>query len=195
METILALVLICWSGGLPLATQEAAKTATQTAKQSGTPSAATVAPAIDAKKEADIRTLLELTGTKARMVQAMSEMEKGMRPLMTKALPEGDYRDKLIEAFFVKFHSKLDLGQLIDQAVVAYDRHFSEEEIKSLVQFYQTPLGKKAIQEMPQITSELMAQGQKLGESLGRKSMLEVLAEQPELEKQMEEAQQGHQPH
>lgn len=146
-------------------------------------------------KVQDIRTLLELAGTKARMQQVMGEMEKTMRPLMTNALPAGDYREKLIDAFFVKFHAKLDLQPLLDQAVVSYDRHFTQEEIKQLIQFYGTPVGKKLTDATPQITSEMMAQGQRLGQDLGRVAMLETLAEHPDLEKQLEEAGQAAKQH
>jgi hypothetical protein len=150
---------------------------------------------IPSAKVQDIRTLLELAGTKARMQQVMGEMERTMRPLMANALPPGEYREKLVEAFFVKFHSKMDLQPLLDQAVLSYDHHFTHEEIKQMIQFYQSPVGKKMADTSPQLTSEMMAQGQKLGQDLGRVSMLETLAEHPDLEKQLEEASQAAKSH
>jgi hypothetical protein len=136
-------------------------------------------------------------GTKKLMAQAITEMERTTRPTLEHALPSGEYRDKLIAAFFVKFRQKLDLQEVINQAVPIYDKYFSPEEIKGLIRFYETPLGQKSVSVLPQLTAELMDQGRKLGEAAGRQSMLEVLAENPDLEKQMEEAQkasQGTQP-
>ena len=144
---------------------------------------------IDPAKEKDIRQLLELTGLADRMSEVMTEMEKNIKPMMESALPPGDYRAKLIDAFFEKFHSKLNLSELVDLTVPIYDKHFSHEEIKGLITFYKTPLGKKAISELPQLMSESMNAGQKWGENLGRTSMLEVLAEHPEFAKALEEAQ------
>ena len=65
--------------------------------------AATERSKIDAAKEADIRHLLELAGTRALMGQMMSGMQQNIKPLMIEALPAGEYREKLIDLFFEKF--------------------------------------------------------------------------------------------
>ena len=96
-----------------------------------------------AAKEKDIRRLLNLLGTKALMEQAVAEMSKTTRPLLENSLPPGAYRDTLIDAFYAKFRTKFDAQQLLDLAVPIYDRHFTHEEIKGLIQFYETPLGQK----------------------------------------------------
>jgi hypothetical protein len=115
-------------------------------------------------------------------------MSTTIKPLMTQALPAGDYRDKLVDLFFVKFQSKADTQQLLDQIVPLYDKYLSDQEIKDLIQFYRSPLGQKTTQVMPTLTAEAQEVGRKWGEALGRQSMLEVLAEHPELEKAMEDA-------
>jgi hypothetical protein len=172
----------------PTAQKEASK---QNAPAAAAPSSE---KKIDPAKEKDIRQLLELTGTRDRMLQVMSEMEKGIKPLMENSLPPGDYRGKLIDAFFEKFHSKVDLEQLLNLTVPIYDSHFSHAEIKGLIEFYKTPLGKKSVSELPQLMGEMMAAGQKWGENAGRTSMMEVLAEHPEFEKAIEDAQRGAHP-
>jgi len=48
-----------------------------------------------------------------------------------------------------------------------YDKYFTLEDLKGLVQFYSTPLGRKAIAVLPQLTQEAMAVGQSWGEGLG----------------------------
>ena len=144
---------------------------------------------IEPAKEADIRKLLKVTGTAALLEQTMQTMEKNVKPMMTQALPAGEYREKLVDLFFDKFHAKLDLQKFLDLAVPIYDKYLSDEEIKGLIQFYQTPLGQKALKALPQLTEELGEAGRKMGETLGRESMMEVLAEHPEIEKAMEAAQ------
>jgi len=122
------------------------------------------------------------------MTQMMETMGDTVRPLMANALPPGDYREKLIDLFFVKFKSKADLQQLLDSIAPLYDKYLSDEEIKGLIQFYQTPLGQKTVKVMPKLMAESQEKGSKWGEELGRQSMLEVLSEHPELEKAMEDA-------
>lgn len=144
--------------------------------------------AIDPVKAADIQRLIEVAGMKTLMMQSMDQMEKNIRPTLTKSLPPGAYRARLLDLFFEKFHSKINLQDFLDMAAVAYDKYFSDEDIKGLTQFYQTPLGQKTLTVLPQLSAELLAQGMRKGEEAGRDSMAEVLAEHPELERQLQEA-------
>ncbi len=150
---------------------------------------AEAAPAkIDPAKEADIRHLLELTGAANLASEAMARMESNLRPLLMQALPPGDYRDRLIDLFFEKFHTKANGQLVVDLAVPIYDKYYSADEIKGLIQFYGTPLGQKTAKILPQLMGELQTAGQQMGEQLGRDSMTEVLAEHPELKKALEDA-------
>ncbi|HEY6903098.1 MAG TPA: DUF2059 domain-containing protein [Candidatus Acidoferrales bacterium] len=154
-----------------------------------------VAPAASAKidpaKEADIRRLLEATGTTTLMQQVMDNMQKSLKPVLTNSFPPGEYREKLVDLFFEKFRSKLDTKRLVDLAVARYDEQFSDEDIKGLIAFYETPLGQKAVSALPKLTIELQQDGQSLGQQMGRESMIEVLAEHPELAKALQDAGQG----
>ncbi|HZR64505.1 MAG TPA: DUF2059 domain-containing protein [Terriglobales bacterium] len=153
-----------------------------------TSSSTGAAAKIDPVKEADIRQLLKVMGAGDLGMQTMNQMEKGIRPLLTKSLPPGDYRDQLIELFFEKFHSKINSGGMVDLVVPIYDKYFDDGDIKSLIQLYQTPVGQKLVTTLPKITAESQAAGEQWGRELGRDSMLEVLQEHPELQKAMEAA-------
>jgi hypothetical protein len=143
---------------------------------------------IDPAKEADIRRLLDVTGARKLAISTMDSMFKSIRPLMVSSLPSGAYRDKLIDLFVAKFQAKADVTHLLDLAIPMYDKYFSHEEIKSLIAFYETPVGQKAISALPQLMSEMRAEGEKWGQTLGRDSMQEVLAEHPEMEAALEAA-------
>jgi hypothetical protein len=153
----------------------------------GTP---TSALGIDPMKEADIRNLLEVVGTRQLANQMMQSMLSTMKPMLMNALPPGEYREQLIELFFAKFQTKYGDQQIVDLAVPVYDKYFSDEEIKELTKFYATPLGKKTIEVLPKVVADLQAAGAKSGREAGRQSMEEVLAEHPDLAKAMEESKQ-----
>lgn len=139
-------------------------------------------------KQADIRKLLQLTGASNLATQSMAEMEKSMRPLMTSALPPGEYREKLVALFFDKFHSKMDPTTLTELIVPIYDKYLTDEDVKGLIQLYQTPIGQKLITILPKVAAESQLAGERWGQELGRQCMMEVMAEHPELQKQIEEA-------
>jgi hypothetical protein len=177
------LVLLLAGSSLYVAAQNSARPT-----QPSPVSTASAAPKIDPQKEADIRHLLDTTGASNLAVQVMGNMEKNIRPLMTNALPPGEYREQLVELFFQKYHQKRDPNKIIDMAVPAYDKYFSDDEIKGLIQFYSTPVGKKALTVMPQLMGELQNAGSNYGQELGRQCMLEVLAEHPDVAKALEQA-------
>jgi hypothetical protein len=150
--------------------------------------AAKPASAIDPAKDAAIRKLFDVEGTKDTMRQVLAGMSGKMKPMLESSLPAGEYRAQLIDLFFQKFQSKLSVDQLVELAIPVYDRYFSLEDIEGLTKFYGTPLGKKVISVLPQVLLEVQGAGMKLGEQVGRDSMMEVLDEHPDLKKALEEA-------
>ena len=150
---------------------------------------------VDPAKAADIRKLLDLVGTKNLLAQSFGGSMEQIKPLVTRSLPPGAYREKLVDLFFAKFKSKIDLDQFVDMAVPTYDKYFTHDEIKGMIAFYQTPIGRKAMSVLPQITNELREMGSKWGQELGRNSMAEVLAEHPDLAAEMEAAGKANAPH
>lgn len=144
---------------------------------------------VDPQKEADIRRLLDIMGARVTATQMMGDMEKSIKPLLTSSLPAGEYRDKLIDLFFKKFHSKLDPEVLADLAIPVYDKYLSDADVRGMIEFYSTPLGKKMVQVLPQLVSECSEKGREWGEKVGQESMMEVLQEHPELQQAAQAAQ------
>jgi hypothetical protein len=193
---ILAAFLLCWvapftaaARGNTLQAQDQkpvqAAPAQTAAAQTGSPKSA---PSIDPAKEAAIRNMFEVLGMAKMMQQVIAGMSENMKPMLMSSLPPGDYREKLADLFFQKFQTKLRVEQLMDLAVPIYDKYFSKEEVEGLTRFYQTPLGKKALSVLPQSMVEMQTASMKLGEQIGRESMIEVLDEHPEMKKALEEA-------
>lgn len=170
MRTLSALVWLLLVMVLPAQTvwsqdssaQQAASASTTQASQAAPPAESNIDPA----KEADIRRLLDVVGVKTLAMQMMDEMMGTMKPMLSNSLPLGNYRNKLVDLFLAKFRSKMDPQHLVDMAVPIYDKHLSHEEIKGLIDFYQTPLGKKTITELPAIMSEMQAKDRECGARL-----------------------------
>ena len=146
------------------------------------------AAAMDPKKEAAIRNMFEVTGMIKIMQETISSMVAQMRPVMMTSLPQGEYREKLVDLFFEKFKTKLDLNRLLELAVPIYAKYYTTEEIAQLTEFYKTPIGKKSLAVTPKTMSEMQAAGGKMGEEIGRQTMMEVLAEHPDLAKALSDA-------
>src|SRR5215470_18575202 len=117
--TVIAL-LLC--GPLPLCAQSPAAGGTRSSggQETGGSQAPSLPAKIDPVKEADIRRLLDLVGTKALVEQSLDSMSKSVRPLLANSLPPGDYREKLVDLFFEKFKAKLDVQHLLELAIPSY---------------------------------------------------------------------------
>src|SRR5262244_3200997 len=93
--TLLALLL-----GVATATlwsQTASSTQKAAAPQAPKSTPADSPSKIDPAKEADIRRLLDIGGTRAIAMQTLDEMTTSIKPLLTNSLPPGEYRQKLID--------------------------------------------------------------------------------------------------
>jgi hypothetical protein len=80
------------------------------------------------------------------------------------------------------------MQHFIELAIPVYDRYWTDEEIKGLIQFYDTPLGRKSLAILPKMAGELQETGRQWGQDLGRESMKEVLAEHPDIAKALDDA-------
>lgn len=143
---------------------------------------------VDPKKEAAIRSLLEVVGTRELMKQMVNTTTARIKPLLESSLPPGEYRAELIDLYFAKFQTRFNVDDLIDRIIPIYDKYLTLEDVEGLTRFYETALGKKSISVLPQLMQECQSVGGKLGEQIGRQAMVEVLDEHPELKKSLEEA-------
>ena len=70
------------------------------------------------------------------------------------------------------------LNELIDETARIYASHFTEAELKSMLTFYQSPVGRKMIAEEPKALDESMANagnwGDKLSEEVITKMRIEM---------------------
>ncbi|MNL09376.1 hypothetical protein D3C87_1301360 [compost metagenome] len=66
------------------------------------------------------------------------------------------------------------IGQLINMILPIYQKHLTEADLKGLIVFYETPLGKKYAEKIPLITQESMLAGQEWGKQIGEKILNKI---------------------
>ena len=135
-------------------------------------------------KQRDIRKLLADTGSAMIAIRYASATSqnifqtlKGVRPDIPDRVQEEMNRE-LIQLFTEKMQAP---GGLAEKLIPIYARTFTHVEIKELIAFYATPIGKKSITLMPKVINESMAVSQQWGASLGpeiENRVQEVLAKE-----------------
>jgi len=59
------------------------------------------------------------------------------------------------------------MGSFMDSMIPVYHKYYTGKEIKELIRFYSTDLGRKTIRVMPALLNESLQVGQEWGKSLG----------------------------
>jgi hypothetical protein len=114
-------------------------------------------------KRQDIIRLLEISNTKLQAAQ----MFDLMLPNLKSMAPDVPL------TFWTMIKSKLEVDSFVDLFIPVYDRHFSHDDIKKLIQFYESPIGKKLLDLTPLIAQE----SYRIGEEWGQKLAFDVLNE------------------
>jgi len=143
------------TAGLLLATpvfaddKESEKTAKKSAKKE----------AVDPELKKDIRKMLKLSGQGELGIQVMESMIGSFKVTMPD-VPDSFWKD---------FMNEVDADGLIEMVVPVYAKHFTRDDIKAMVEFYNSPVGKKLIKKQPLIMQESMAVGEAWGTQISEK--------------------------
>jgi len=111
----------------------------------------------------DIVRLLKVTGAEALGIQMGVALTNQMMDSMVKQNPGIPQKTVVVVKDEINKVFTEEMPKLMTEIVPVYAKHFTHDEIKGLIAFYATPLGKKAIQEMPAVMSECMGVGQAWG--------------------------------
>lgn len=134
------------------------------------PAAATADAAIDPAFEADIQRLLALSGAVMNGQQVVDQMMVSMRQLA----PE------LPEAFWAEAKTELRAEEFVGLIVPIWAKYYTHDEVKALIAFYESPVGRKMVSVQPAVLTEAMEAGRRWGEAVGVRIMLKVQAQQGE---------------
>jgi len=180
MKAVIALVII-YVGMFLVAIQGGSPSAVQAAPQSATPqqnSANATAP-IDPAKEADIRALLELVGARDQVQDSVRNSAEQYREKLLAEVPNNEKGQAFVNTTINEYEKKFDVDRVNDRLVALYDRHFSAEDLKGLLQLYGSPLGQKVAAESPKIFREIQEVTRAEAAKAVKDALLEAKQENP----------------
>jgi len=152
MKAALALIVLYVCMFL-IAIQSGSSVSVQAAPQTqGTKSSSS---AIDPAKDADIRSLLELVGARDQVQDSVKTIAEQYREKLLGTVPNNDKGQNFVNTAINEYEKRYNVDRVTEQLVVLYDKHYSDEEIKGLLQFYGSPLGQKVAAENPKIFREI----------------------------------------
>jgi uncharacterized protein len=182
MRAFLVLVLL-YVGAFFIATQGASQSAVEASQQTHA-AAAPQAGSADYTKEADIRSLMELVGARDTIQDATTKGTEQFRENLIALVPDSDRAQQFVKAFVADYGRKFNTDEMTNQLVSIYDKHFTDEEIKGLLQFYGSPLGQKFATEMPKINAEMQTLNRAVGTRVAKEVLQDLRKQYPGLSAQ-----------
>ena len=138
MKAVLALIVI-YVGTFFFVIQGASQNPVQAAPQNAKTVQDNSSPqvnSIDPAKDTDIRSLMELLGVRDALQENTAKSTEQYRDALLASVPDNDRGQAFINAFMDAYQKKFNPDDVTSELVAVYDKHFTEDEIKGLLQFY-----------------------------------------------------------
>lgn len=177
MKAVLALIVI-YIGTFLVAIQGNSQAGVQAAPQSPA-NGQNSTLAIDPAKEADIRALLELVGARDTVQDSMTRAAEQYRERLLETVPNNQQGQNFVNAVITSYEKKFDVDAVTEQLVSVYDKHYTDDEIKGLLQFYGSPLGQKVASESPKIGRQLQETVRATSGKAAKEALQEAKEENP----------------
>ena len=130
----------------------------------------TIAPSSNAQeieKTNNIKKLFELTGVKNISRQMITQLLNDLK----------SDNPQVPQKWWDNFAAEFKSDDLLDEIIPIYNKYFTNEEIKQLITFYQTPLGQKTITVLPQLYQESYDVGRRYGIAAAQRALKKLEAE------------------
>ena len=180
MKAVLALIVI-YIGAFFLAIQGTSPTAVEAAAQSTAAQQGVAAKPlpIDPAKDADIHALLDLVGARDLVQESVNMTAEQYREKLLASVPNNERGQGFVNAVISDYEKRFDVDQVTEQIVSIYDKHYSEDEIKGLLQFYGSPLGQKVAAESSKVSREIQEACRSTAMKAVKDSLQQVKDENP----------------
>lgn len=109
-----------------------------------------------------LKRMLDVAGSEATFDSAIKQM-LGMFKEQYQSVPDNVWTELENEML------KVSMDDLVEMLTPVYAKHMSISDLNKIIEFYQTPVGKKYAEKTPLITQESMQVGQQWGMQVGQK--------------------------
>jgi hypothetical protein len=157
MKAVLALIAI-YVAAFIIATQGSSPNPVQASAPG--PEVTAAIRSKDPGKAADLRALLESVGEKEQLQAVAGESALQYREKLRSnapQIPNDADRQAAIKSAPDNFKKNFDQQRALQQIAAIYDQHYSDDEIRGLLDFFSSPLGRKFAAEAPKIAKEISA--------------------------------------
>src|ERR1700682_966939 len=176
MKAVLALIII-YVGTFLVVIQGASQNSVEAKKQEAGPPQSS--RSINPGKEADIRSLMELLGVRELVKDSTTRGIEQYRENLVASVGGNERGQQFVNAFLDSYQKKFHPDDAASQFTAIYDKHFSEDDIKCLLEFYGSPDGEKYAAEMPKVNAEIQAANRVASVRVAKEGLQELRTKYP----------------
>ena len=119
------------------------------------------------EKTNDIKKFLALAGIKSLIQQTLEQSIASQRA----------QNPQVSQEFWDIFRAELSTDEMLNNYVIIYDKYLSAEDVKGLIKFYESPVGKKLANVLPQMTRESIEAGEQYGTEAEKRALRKLKAQ------------------
>ena len=134
----------------------------------------------DPAKIAAIRHLLDLTEESKMADNYSGRISMQVRQAVSQKLTP-DKLQKFMVDFDAKFRASVTPEQVVNAVIPIYANTFSLDEIQGIIKFYETPLGQKVVQTMPQVAQNEQQTGFNMEKDAALNTLQAMATDYPEI--------------
>lgn len=109
-----------------------------------------------------LKKLIQVSGSEVAYINALNQMFNLLKQQQPN-VPDAFWDELVVEL------NKDAINQLVNMISPIYKKHLTEADIRGVIVFYETPVGKKFAEKTPFITQESMVSAQEWGIKIGER--------------------------
>jgi hypothetical protein len=118
-------------------------------------------------------------GARDQVQDSVRQSAEQYREKLLASIPNSEKGQAFVNATINDYEKLYNVDRISEQLVVLYDKHYTDEEIKSLLQFYGSPLGQKVATESPKIFREIQEATRAEGARAAKEALQQAKQENP----------------
>jgi hypothetical protein len=132
------------------------------------------------ERKQNIRRLLELTKAAELGDQVIGQSIAQIKTNLDQLPPEArgqispEMTQRIMSVFEEELRKEFTSEKMIEAISPIYEKYLTDEDVKGLIVFYESPLGQKVTNVLPQITREAYAIGAGLGRQAGMRALAKL---------------------
>ncbi len=137
---------------------------------------------IDPQLKADILIMLDKMHIRENQKAAFQTLYQAIRPTILRTLPDTPNKEKIADAYGEKLEDLMTSPGYTNEMIAIYAKYFSDDDIKAVTAFYDTPAGQHFLAATPQVEGDAARLGMRIAANNLMGIFKELCSEYPELQ-------------